>query len=77
MLGVGPSNTEAPKVSGEAKEGQLLTRLQRQMDGTEPITYEYEWLRCNTAGASCVQAAGASLLPTYSVVRPTSAKRCG
>ena len=68
VLGVGPKNTEAPSISGEAKEGQLLTASSGKWSGTEPITFEYEWLRCNTAGASCAQASGASLLPTYTAV---------
>jgi hypothetical protein len=68
VLGVGPKNTEAPAISGEAKEGQLLTASSGKWSGTEPIAYEYEWLRCNTSGASCTQAAAASLLPTYSAV---------
>ncbi len=68
VSGVGPKNTEAPGVSGEAKEGQLLTASSGKWSGTEPIVYEYEWLRCNTAGASCIQAAAPSLLPTYSAV---------
>ena len=66
VVGVGPKNTEAPSVSGEAKEGQLLTASSGKWSGTEPIVYEYEWLRCNTSGGSCSQAAAASLLPTYS-----------
>ncbi len=68
VTGVGPSNTELPKISGEAKEGQLLTASSGKWSGTEPITYEYEWLRCNAEGKSCEQAAGSSLLATYSVV---------
>ena len=60
-------NSEPPTVSGEAKEGQLLTASSGKWTGTEPITYEYEWLRCNATGGECTQAAGASLLPTYSV----------
>ncbi len=66
VLGVGPKDTEAPSVSGEAKEGQLLTASSGKWSGTEPILYEYEWLRCNTSGAECAQAAAPSLLPTYS-----------
>ncbi len=66
IVGVGPKNTEAPKVTGEAKEGQLLTVSSGKWSGTEPIVYEYEWLRCNTEGKACTQAAGKSILPTYS-----------
>jgi hypothetical protein len=67
VVGVAPSSSEPPKVSGEAKEGQLLTASSGKWSGTEPITYEYEWLRCNAEGKTCEQAAGASVLPTYLV----------
>ncbi len=66
VVGVGPTNTEAPSISGEAKEGVLLSASAGKWSGTEPILYEYEWLRCNNSGASCTQAQAASLLPTYS-----------
>ncbi|RDJ94012.1 hypothetical protein B4Q13_17805, partial [Lacticaseibacillus rhamnosus] len=67
VIGNGPSDSEAPKITGEAKEGQLLTASSGKWSGTEPITYEYEWLRCNTGGAECKQAQAASVLPTYTV----------
>ena len=65
VLGVGPSNTEQPAISGTASAGQLLTASSGKWTGTEPITFEYEWLRCNTSGAACTQAAAPSVLPTY------------
>jgi hypothetical protein len=68
VLGVAPSNTVAPTISGTAKEGQILTASSGTWTGTEPITYEYEWLRCNAKGEACTQAAGASVLPTYTAV---------
>ncbi len=67
VLGVTPKNTEVPAVSGEAKEGVLLTASSGKWSGTEPITYEYEWLRCNTEGKSCLQAQAPSILATYTV----------
>ncbi len=67
VLGVGPKNTELPSVSGTATAGQTLTASSGKWSGTEPILYEYEWLRCNTAGEACVSAAGASLLANYTV----------
>ena len=76
-LGVAPKNTEAPSVSGTATAGQLLTASSGKWTGTEPITYEYEWLRCNTAGASCTQAAAPSIAAdVHASRRRTSAKRC-
>jgi hypothetical protein len=69
ILGVGPKSTEAPSISGTATAGQILTASSGKWSGTEPILFEYEWLRCNAAGGECVQAAAASLLgTTYSVV---------
>jgi hypothetical protein len=68
ILGVGPVDTEAPSISGTATAGQILTASSGKWSGTEPILFEYEWLRCNAAGGECSTAAGASLLPTYSVV---------
>jgi hypothetical protein len=68
ILGVGPVNTEAPSISGTATAGQILTASSGKWSGTEPILFEYEWLRCNASGGECSTAAGASLLPSYSVV---------
>ena len=67
ILGVGPVNTETPSISGTATAGQILTASSGKWSGTEPILYEYEWLRCNATGGECAQAAAASLLPSYSV----------
>ncbi len=67
ILGVGPVNTEAPTVSGTATAGQLLTASSGKWTGTEPILYEYEWLRCNTSGAECATAQAPSILATYAV----------
>ena len=63
--GDAPVNTEAPGVSGTATAGQLLTASSGKWSGTEPIAFEYEWLRCNTSGAECTQASAPSLLATY------------
>ncbi len=67
VIGVGPQNTEVPATSGEAKEGQLLTASAGKWSGTEPIAFEYEWLRCNTSGTGCSTVSAPSLLPTYLV----------
>ncbi len=65
--GNAPVNTEAPSISGTADAGQLLTASSGTWSGTEPITYEYEWLRCDAGGSACVQAAAPSALPVYLV----------
>jgi hypothetical protein len=55
-----PSNTSRPTITGTAQEGQTLTGHNGGWTGTEPITYAFQWLRCNAAGASCSDLAGAS-----------------
>ena len=70
ILGVGPTNTELPKVSGTTTAGQSLTATSGKWSGTEPILYEYEWLRCNTGGAECSRAAAASALGASYTLQP-------
>jgi hypothetical protein len=67
ILGLKPTNTQAPSVTGTATAGQILKASEGKWTGTEPIAYEYEWLRCSTAGTECTTAQAASLLPTYTV----------
>ena len=61
ILGVAPVNSELPTISGEAKEGALLTAGSGKWTGTEPIVYEYEWLRCNSSGVECTTAEAMAL----------------
>jgi hypothetical protein len=55
-----PVNTALPVVSGTAKVGQTLTTSTGSWSGTTPITYAYQWLRCNSSGGSCVSVSGAT-----------------
>jgi RHS repeat-associated protein len=48
-----PSNTAAPSISGEATEGEELTSTTGTWSGGEPITYSWQWLRCDTDGEDC------------------------
>jgi len=47
---VAPSNTGQPVVSGNTVQGETLTTTNGTWDGTEPITYQYRWLRCDQSG---------------------------
>jgi hypothetical protein len=58
--GSAPHNTSAPAISGVAKEGQTLTTSTGSWTGSSPITYTYQWLRCDGAGANCTVIAGAT-----------------
>jgi hypothetical protein len=62
-----PSNTAAPTISGSAREGQTLTANRGTWAGTSPITYGYQWRRCERTGAGCTDIAGATSA-TYTAV---------
>jgi hypothetical protein len=55
-----PVNTTAPTVSGSAVVGQALNATSGSWSGTTPISYAYQWLRCNSTGGSCSSIAGAT-----------------
>ncbi len=55
-----PANTTLPAVSGVARDGQVLTAAHGAWTGTAPIAYTYQWRRCDAAGASCTDIAGAT-----------------
>jgi hypothetical protein len=48
-----PANTSLPTISGTAKQGQTLTATNGHWSGTTPLTYAYQWQRCNSSGSSC------------------------
>jgi hypothetical protein len=48
-----PVNTTAPQLTGTLKEGSTLHVTSGTWTGTTPISYAYEWQRCNGQGANC------------------------
>ena len=55
-----PQRTGTPTVSGTPKQGQTLTVSNGSWTGKQPITFTYQWLRCNNNGDSCADIPGAT-----------------
>jgi uncharacterized protein YukE len=55
-----PANTVLPQANGTTQDGDTLTAANGTWTGTTPISYAYQWLRCDSAGANCVNIAGAT-----------------
>ena len=55
-----PSNQSVPTISGTTQEGSTLTATSGSWNGTTPITYSYQWRRCNQNGANCGDINGAT-----------------
>jgi hypothetical protein len=55
-----PVNTSPPTISGKRLEGSRLQAQPGSWTGTQPITFRYQWLRCNRQGKSCSTIAGAT-----------------
>ena len=62
-----PANSALPGISGTAQDGQTLSGSTGTWGGTGPITYAYQWRRCDAAGASCANIGGATS-SNYSLV---------
>jgi hypothetical protein len=67
VTGSPPVNTSAPVVSGAAQVEQTLSASTGTWSGTAPISYAYQWRRCDGSGAGCSDIAGATG-QTYAVV---------
>ena len=57
---VPPANTAVPALSGSALQGQTLTSSSGSWSGDTPITFAYQWQRCDAAGGTCGNIAGAT-----------------
>ena len=57
---VAPANTKPPAISGTAEVGKVLTTTNGTWSGTTPLSFSYQWRRCNNNGGSCADISGAN-----------------
>jgi hypothetical protein len=55
---VAPTNSTPPSISGMATAGEMLTGNPGTWNGSAPISFQYQWLSCDSAGANCKNIAG-------------------
>jgi hypothetical protein len=55
-----PASVYAPALSGSATVGDVLTTSNGTWAGAVPMTYAYEWLRCDSTGWPCEPVLGAA-----------------
>ena len=48
-----PVNTSAPTIVGTVKQGETVTATSGTWSGAGPITFTYQWRRCDTGGGGC------------------------
>jgi hypothetical protein len=55
-----PANTASPTISGSAQLGSTLTANPGSWNGPGPITFAFDWLRCDQFGDKCGFIGGAN-----------------
>ena len=55
-----PQNTVLPAVSGSTRQGETLTADPGTWSGTQPITFAFQWRRCDSNGSNCANIIGAT-----------------
>ena len=64
-----PLDTVAPAITGTVQEGVAVTAEAGTWSGHAPITFRYQWLRCNGAGNGCKDVGAQTGEDIYTPVR--------
>ena len=57
---VAPSSIVPPAITGVPEAGQILTATSGSWAGTPPLTFTYQWRRCDGSGNGCTDVSGAT-----------------
>ena len=68
-----PVNTSPPTISGTERAGETLTASSGSWNNS-PTSFSYQWLRCNSSGASCGNISGATN-QTYQLQKSDAGRR--
>src|SRR6185503_8729534 len=60
VAAIPPAKGTPPTIAGTERVGELLAADHGDWTGTGPLSYAYEWQRCDAGGASCTPIAGAT-----------------
>ncbi len=55
-----PQRAASPTIAGTAQQGQTLTASTGNWNGAQPITFSFQWFRCDANGDACVEIPGAT-----------------
>ena len=55
-----PVASVPPTIVGAAQSGKVLAGVPGGWTGGKPVSFLYQWLRCDAAGASCIPISGAT-----------------
>jgi uncharacterized protein YukE len=55
-----PKNTELPVITGAFEDTKSLSASNGSWSGTTPISYSYQWFKCNSAKEACTELSGAT-----------------